>query len=325
MRALVVKQHGGIDVLEVQERPDPQPAPGEVLVRVAAAGVNFKDVYMREGVYPGEPPFVLGAECAGTVEAVGSGVTDVAVGDVVATTDAGGGMAELATVASGRVVRVPDGIDAETAAAVMLQGLTAHYLVRSTYPVAEGDGVLVHAAAGGVGQLLVQLTKARGAFVVATVGSAAKADIARDLGADAVVRYDEVTEPKQLAAAIRGHRPDGLHVAYDGVGKATWEASLAALRPRGMFVLFGAASGQVPPFDLQLLNRGGSLFATRPTLVDYVRATDELRARAAEVFTAVADGTVRLEIGGRYGLDEAPRAYEDLEGRRTTGKLLVVP
>jgi NADPH:quinone reductase len=219
-------------------------------------------------------------------------------------------------------VPVPAALDPEIAAAAMLQGMTAHYLVNSTYPLRSGEVVLIHAAAGGVGQLLVQLAKAKGAHVVATVGSAAKVAIAKDVGADEVIRYDEVDD---LAAAIRDLVPDGMHVAYDGVGKATFEASLASLRRRGMLVLFGAASGQVPPFDLQRLNPAGSLYVTRPTLAHYTAERDELLWRSGELLAALADGTLRLQIGGRYPFDDVARAYEDLEGRRTTGKLLVLP
>jgi NADPH2:quinone reductase len=280
------------------------------------------DVYRREGIYQVDPPFVLGSECAGRVAAVGDGVSDIAVGDVVASADASGSHAEFALVAAEKAVPVPDGLDPQLAAAAMLQGMTAHYLLNSTYPVRAGETVLVHAAAGGVGQLLVQLAKAKSARVIGTVGSERKAEIARALGADEVIRYDDVDD---LAAAVRALEPDGVHVVYDGVGRATFDASLAALRRRGMLVLFGGASGQVPPFDLQRLNSGGSLFVTRPTLGHYVADRDELLWRAGDVLSAVADGSLRLEIGGRYGLDDVQQAYRDLEGRRTTGKLLVVP
>jgi NADPH2:quinone reductase len=219
-------------------------------------------------------------------------------------------------------VPVPDGVSSDVAAAAMLQGMTAHYLVNSTYSVAAGDVVLVHAAAGGVGQLLVQMAKGKGARVVATVGSDAKVAVATAAGADDVIRYDQVDD---LAGAVRELVPDGVHVVYDGVGKATFEASLGSLRRRGLLALFGAASGQVPPFDLQRLNPAGSLFVTRPTLAHYVADRDELLWRSSEVFGAIAAGTLRIEIGGRYGLDEAAQAYTDLEGRATTGKLLIVP
>ena len=325
MRALVVPRHGGPDVLKVQDAADPEPGPGEVLVEVGAAGVNFIDVYRREGVYPKPTPFVVGSECAGTVRAVGDGVAGVRAGDVVATADTEGSHATLCVTRADRVVIVPQSVPVETAAAVMLQGLTAHYLLNSTYPVGEGAKVLVHAAAGGVGQLLVQLGKAKGAFVVATVGSAEKAVIARRLGADAVLRYDEITGTDQLAAAVREAADGGVDVAYDGVGRATFDASLGSLRRRGMLVLFGGASGQVPPFDLQRLNSAGSLFVTRPTLAHYTETADELRRRAGDVFAAIAGGTLEVAIGGRYPLDAAAEAYRALEGRRSTGKLLLVP
>ncbi|SHG64015.1 NADPH2:quinone reductase [Jatrophihabitans endophyticus] len=324
MRAVVVTEHGGVDVLAVQQRPDPEPGPGEVLVEVAAAGVNFKDVYMREGVYPGEPPFVLGDECAGRVVAVGAGVDGIGEGDVVATASARGGQAELAVVDAAQAVPVPEQVPADLAAAALLQGMTAHYLVHSTYPVAEGDEVLVHAAAGGVGRLLVQLATAQGARVVATVGSAAKVAVARAAGADVVLRTDEI-DAGDLAAAVRDVVPDGVHVVYDGVGRATFEASLAALRPRGLLALFGASSGQVPPFDLQRLNPAGSLFVTRPTLAHYAATRAELLQRAGDVFAGIADGSLDIAVGGRYPLADVATAYRDLEGRRTTGKLLLAP
>jgi NADPH2:quinone reductase len=222
-------------------------------------------------------------------------------------------------------VPVPDAVPVEVAAAAMLQGLTAHYLTRSTFAVLDGQWVLVHAAAGGVGQLLVQLCRSAGAHVVATVGSAEKAQIARDLGADAVVRYDGVNSVDDLAAAVRSAAGGGVHVAYDGVGKATFDASLASLRPRGMLVLFGGASGQVPPFDLQRLNAGGSLFVTRPTIVHYTADRQELLWRAGELFDAIAGGSLHVAIGGRYPMSRAADAYRDLEGRHSTGKLLIVP
>ena len=309
-------------MLQVQSRPVPEPGPGEVLIEVAAAGVNFIDVYQRSGVYPIPTPFVLGGEAAGRVLAVGEGVGEFAVGDIVATAGASGAMAEAVVVAADEVVPVPDGVDAEVAAAAMLQGMTAHYLVNSTYAVQAGDEVLIHAAAGGMGQLLVQLVKAKGAHVVATVGAPEKEQIARDLGADEVIRYDEVDD---LAEAVRAASDGGVHVAYDGVGKATFDASLASLRPRGMMALFGAASGPVPPIDPQRLNSGGSLFLTRPTLKHYIATREELLWRAGEILGAIADGSLQISIGGRYGLDRAGDAYRDLEGRATTGKLLIIP
>jgi NADPH:quinone reductase len=321
-RAVVVTRNGGPDVLDVQPRDIPEPGPGEVLVDVAASGINFADVYRREGVYRVETPFVLGSECAGTVRAVGPEVSAFSVGDRVASASAQGSHATVAVLPVGQTVPVPPGVDAELAAGAMLQGMTAHYLVNSTYAVQPGDWTLVHAAAGGVGQLLVQMIKSKGASVVATVGTAAKAEIARSRGADVVLRYDEVDD---VGAAVRDASGGGVHVAYDGVGRATFESSLTSLRVRGLMALFGAASGQVPPFDLQRLNSGGSLFVTRPTLKHYIETRHELLMRAGAVLNAVAFGNLQVEIGGRYPLAEAVRAYEDLESRRTTGKLLLIP
>ncbi len=326
IRALVVTASGGTDVLAVQDREIPPPGPGELQIRVAASGVNFIDVYQREGVYPTPTPFVLGGEAAGEVIAVGDGVDGFAVGDLVASAAVPGAHASMANLPAEEAVPVQDGVAADVAAAVMLQGMTAHYLVNSTYAVQPGDSVLVHAAAGGVGQLLVQLAKARGATVIGTASTDDKAAKAADAGADHVIRYDQLPEPQDLAAEVRRRNGDrGVSVVYDGVGKATFEASLGSLAPRGMLALFGGASGQVPPFDLQRLNRAGSLYVTRPTLAHYVATRDELLWRGGEVLAAVADGRLRVEIGGRYPLADAARAYDDLENRRTTGKLLLIP
>jgi NADPH2:quinone reductase len=322
-RALIVPRNGDSSVLEVRDVDVPPPGTGEVQVEVAAVGVNFIDVYQRQGVYQIPTPFVSGSEGAGTVVAVGDGVADVAVGDRVAWGDGLGGAATVVNRQADRVVPVPAGVDLEVAAAAMLQGMTAHYLVNSTYAVGEGTQALVHAAAGGVGQLLVQMIKARGGRVIATAGSDDKLAIARGLGADATVNYRDATD---LAADVRRASGDkGVHVAYDGVGRATFDASLASLRMRGMLVLFGGASGQVPPFDIQRLNAGGSLFLTRPTLGHYVATRAELLERAAAVLGDIASGHLRLEVGGRYALEDAAAAYDDLEGRRTTGKLLLIP
>lgn len=323
MRAVVVTAHGDPDVLQVQDVPVPEFGPTQLLVEVAASGVNFIDVYRRQGVYPTHPPFVLGMECAGRVLAIGAEVDGVSVGDVVATAEAGNGThAALAVLEAATAVPVPASVAPDIAAGAMLQGITAHYLTNSTFPVQPGNEVLVHAAAGGVGQLLVQLAKTKGAHVVATVGSAEKEQIARSAGADEVIRYDEVAE---LADAVRAASGGGVHVVYDGVGKATFDASLASLRPRGTLALFGGASGQVPPFDLQRLNSGGSLFVTRPTIVHHVATRDELTWRTGELFASIADGSLHIAIGGRYPMERAADAYRDLEGRRTTGKLLIVP
>lgn len=325
-KALVVTEPGDRSVLAVREIDIPAPQPDQVQVRVTAAGVNFIDVYRREGIYPQETPFTLGEEGAGVVEQIGSAVTDIAVGDRVAWGQASGSAAELVNVPAAVVVPVPDGLDLEVAAAAMLQGMTAHYLVNSTWPVRSGEVALVHAAAGGVGQLLVQLITAKGAEVVATAGSVDKLAIARDRGARHAINYREFDgDPEGLAAAIREAAGRGVDVAYDGVGKATFDASLKSLRPRGMGVLFGAASGQVPPFDLQRLNQLGSLFVTRPSLGAYLQTREELLWRAEEVLGALADGSLQLEIGGRYDLADAASAYEALEGRATTGKLVLRP
>lgn len=321
--ALVVTRHGGGGVLEVRGCEVAHPGPDEATVRVEAAGVNFIDVYQREGVYPTEPPFVIGSEGAGIVEAVGADATDVQVGDRVAWAMHLGSAASRVNVPARILVPVPDAVDLGTAAAVMLQGMTAHYLVNSTYAVQPGDSVLVHAAAGGVGQLLVQLATAKGATVVATAGSAEKLATARALGAQHTIDYTGVDD---LATQVReANGGKGVDVVYDGVGKATFDASLASLRPRGMLVLFGGASGQVPPFDLQRLNSGGSLFVTRPTLADYVATRAELLDRASAVLDDVAAGRLRVEIGGRHPLGDAAAAYGSLEGRRSTGKLLLIP
>jgi len=320
--ALVVTRHGGPEVLEVQSVPAPTPGPGRLLVRVAATGVNFVDVYRREGVYPTSPPFVACEEGAGVVVEAGPWTT-LGQGDRVAWADAPGSAAGLVAIPAESAVPVPDDVNLEVAAGLMLQGLTAHYLVTSTFPVMAGDTALVHAAAGGVGQLLVQLVKARGGRVIATAGGEGKLAIARALGADVTIDYRATTD---LAAEVRAATEGrGVDVVYDGVGAATFEASLASLRIRGTLVLYGASSGQVPPFDLQRLNRGGSLYVTRPTLAHHIATRDELLWRARELFKAVADGSLRPAIGERYELADAARAYADLESRRTTGKLLLIP
>jgi NADPH2:quinone reductase len=322
IRAVVVPATGGPEVLELQPRPLPELGADQLLVEVAASGVNFKDVYERQGIYPVPTPFVLGQELAGRVLAAGRDVTEFSPGDVVATASARGAHATVAVVDATRAVPVPPAVSPEEAAAALLQGMTAHYLVNSTFEVTSGSEVLIHAAAGGVGQLLVQLAKGKGAHVVATVGSAEKEHIAHAAGADVVLRYDQVDD---LAAVVREASSGGVDVAYDGVGQATFDASLASLRPRGLLALFGASSGPVPPFDIQRLNSGGSLFLTRPTLAHYTSTRAELLWRAGEVLGAIAAGTLHVSIGGRYPLDRAADAYRDLEGRRTTGKLLFIP
>jgi len=322
MRVVVAERLGGPEVLSVTERPAPEPGPGEVLVDVTAAGVNFIDIYQREGIgrYRREAPFALGGEGAGTVTAVGEGVTGLSAGDRVAWASVPGSYAEQVVLSASRAVTVPAGVSLQVAAAVILQGLTAHYLVSSTYPVRDGDVAVVHAAAGGVGLLLTQMVKRRGGIVVATTSGGPKEALARAAGADYVTGYDDFR-----GAVDKATGGVGAHVVYDGVGKDTFDDSLAAVRPRGMMVLYGASSGQVPPFDLQRLNWGGSLFATRPTLGNYVATVEELRWRAGELFGLVASGELDVRIGGTYPLADAARAQEDLAARRTTGKLLLIP
>ncbi|GAA2169952.1 quinone oxidoreductase [Pedococcus bigeumensis] len=322
-RALVVPRTGDSSVLEVRDVEVPPPGDAQVQVEVAAVGVNFIDVYQRQGVYPLSTPFVSCSEGAGTVVAVGSGVGDLAVGDRVAWGSGLGAGASVVNRAADTLVPVPEGVELDVAAAAMLQGMTAHYLVSSTYAVGPGTTALVHAAAGGVGQLLVQMIKAKGGRVIATAGSPAKLDIARGLGADAVINYREAGD---LAGKVReANGAKGVDVAYDGVGKATFDASLASLRPRGLMVLFGGASGQVPPFDIQRLNAAGSLFLTRPTLGHYTATREELLERGTSVLADIAAGRLVVEVGGRYPLADAATAYDDLEARRTTGKLLLIP
>lgn len=323
MRAIQITEAGGPDVLTPTELDDPVAGPGEVLVEVAAAGVNFIDTYQRAGIYPMRLPYVPGMEGAGRVRSLGEGVEGWAVGDRVAWCEQLGSYAELVAVEAAKAVPVPDGVDDDVAVGALLQGMTAHFLVNDTYPVQPGDDVLVHAAAGGVGLLLTQLATARGARVIATVSTPEKAELARGAGAADVIDY---TAEDDLAGAVRALTGGtGVAVAYDSVGRTTFDASLDSLRVRGMLVLFGAASGPVPPVDPQRLNRGGSLFLTRPTLFHHVATPEALRARAAAVYHAVADGSLDVRIGHRYPLDGARTAHEDLHARRTTGKVLLVP
>lgn len=321
-KALRVHTTGDSSVPVVEEIDIPSPGPGEVRVRVAASGVNFIDTYQRGGMYPMPLPFTLGMEGAGTVESLGEGVDGLAVGDTVAWCMEQGSAAELCVLAADRVVPVPEGVDAETAAAAMLQGMTAHFLVTDCYPVTADSTVLVHAAAGGVGQLLVQLAKEAGATVVATAGSPEKCETARARGADHAIDYTQVDD---LAAAVREIAPHGVDVVYDGVGRSTFDASLASLRPRGLMVLFGAASGAVPPFDPQRLNQGGSLYLTRPSLGAYIATPQELRERAGAVLDAVREQRLDIAVAGTYGLDDAKAGYDALEGRATQGKVLLRP
>jgi NADPH2:quinone reductase len=323
MRAVQITEQGGPEVLQPAELPDPEAGPGELLVEVAAAGVNYIDTYQRQGIYKLELPIVLGMEGAGRVRAVGEGVTEFAPGDRVAWAETQGSYAELIAVPAEKAVAVPDDVPDDVAVGALLQGMTAHFLVNDTYPLQRGQDALVHAAAGGVGLLLTQLAAARGARVIATVSTAEKEELARAAGAADVIRYTEVDD---LAAEVRRLTDGaGVAVAYDGVGRTTFDASLASLRLRGMLVLFGASSGPVPPVDPQRLNAAGSTYLTRPKLFDYVHTREELRDRAAAVYAAVADGTLDVRIGQRYPLADARSAHEDLQGRRTTGKLLLLP
>lgn len=323
MRAVVVSRTGGPDVLEVQELPDPLPGPADLLVDVEAAGVNFIDIYQREGRYAVDLPFVAGLEGAGTVREVGAQVQDVARGDRVAWAMVGGaGYATRAVVPADRAVPVPEGVSTEAAAAVLLQGMTAHFLCESTYAVRGGDEVVVHAAAGGVGLLLTQMVARKGARVIATVSTDEKEALARGAGADEVVRYDKQDLVERVRALTDGR---GVQVVYDGVGQGTFEAGLDCLARRGMLVLFGAASGAVPPVDPMRLAAKGSLFLTRPSLAHYVEDRDELLLRAREVFEQVRSGELEVRIGKRYRLDESAKAHEDLAARATTGKSLVLP
>lgn len=321
MRAATASRTGGPEVVEVGDVPDPQAGPGQVVVEVDAAGVNFVDTYQRSGVYPVPTPFGVGLEGAGRVVEAGEGVgEDLGVGRLVAWKQAPGSCAERVVVDAAEAVPVPDGVDAETAAALMLQGLTAQYLSSATYAVQPGDAVVVHAAAGGVGLLLTQMVVLRGGRVLATTSTPEKADLARAAGADEVLSYEGFA-----ARARELTDGEGVAAVYDGVGRATFAEGLDALRPRGVMVLFGGASGQVEPLDLQELNAKGSLYVTRPSLAAYTRTRAELEQRAEQVLGQAAAGRLDVRVGGRYDLDDVARAHEDLEARRTTGKLLVLP
>ncbi len=316
MKAVFVETPGGVENLKYAELAKPTPGPGQALVKIAAAGVNFIDIYFRTGLYPAPPPVVLGNEGAGTVEAVAPDVTNVAPGDRVAYAMARGSYAEYAVVPAWQLVKIPASVDFQTAAAAMLQGMTAHYLTHSTYPLKPGDSCLIHAAAGGVGLVLVQMAKMRGARVIGTAGTEEKAKLAKDAGADEVVVYTK-EEFKTKAK--------GMHVVYDSVGKSTFLDSLDCLRPRGMMVTFGNASGPAPEFAPLLLSQKGSLFITRPTLAHYTATPEELAWRAGDVLGWIAQGKLKLHIHKVYPLADAAEAHRDLEGRKTTGKLLLVP
>jgi len=322
MKAIQVPKTGGVEVLTFIDLPTPKPKPNEVLVKIAAAGVNYIDVYFREGRYPVTPPFIVGQEASGVVSEAGSDVRDFKPGERVAYTGITGAYAEYEAVPADRLVRVPAGITDHQAGAAMLQGMTAHYLTHSTYALKKGDIALIHAAAGGVGLLLVQMSKNLGARVIATVSTEEKAKLAREAGADDVIFYtkqDFEVETKRLTDG------KGVHVIYDGVGKTTFDQDLNVLRPRGYLALFGASSGPVPLFDLNKLAQKGSLFITRPTLVHHIASHEELQQRATDVLNMIASGKLKLRIEHLYPLRDAQQAHRDLEGRKTTGKLLLIP
>jgi NADPH:quinone reductase len=323
MQAIAIDAPGGPDVLKLHDLPVPEPKAGEALVRIEASGINFIDVYYRTGVYKAPSfPLVIGQEGAGVVDSVGEGVTTVAVGDRVAYAGVLGAYAQFAAVPEARLVHVPDGVSSRDAAALMLQGITAHYLVNSTFDLQRGQTALVHAGAGGVGLLLTQLAKAKGATVLTTVSTEEKAELSKRAGADVTIDYTREDFAKIARGVTLGK---GVDVVYDSVGKTTWEKSIDSLRPRGYFVLFGGSSGQVPPIDPQLLNQKGGLYLTRPSIVWYAATREELEWRARELFAAVLDGTLSLRVEHTYPLADAARAHEDLEARRTTGKLLLLP
>jgi NADPH2:quinone reductase len=322
MRAIQITQTGGAEVLQLRELPTPAPGPGEALIQIEACGVNFIDIYLREGRYPATLPFIPGQEAAGVVVGIGPGDTTVKVGDRVAWCGVPGTYAQFAVAPVARLIAIPGGVTTRQAAAAMLQGMTAHYLAYSTYAIQPNDAVLIHAGAGGVGLLLIQMAKRLGARVFATVSTDEKAALARAAGADKAILYtreDFAARVRELTAGA------GLPVVYDSVGKTTFDGSLACLRPRGTLVLYGGSSGAVPPFDLIQLSTRGSLYITRPTLKDYTATREELLQRAGDVLGWVADGSLKLRLEHSYALADAAQAHRDLESRKTTGKLLLIP
>ncbi len=322
MKAIQIKQTGGPEVMELVDLPVPQPKSNEVVVKIQAAGVNFIDVYNREGRYKQALPFVLGQEGAGTVSAVGSDVHGLKVGDRVAYAMVMGSYAEYAAVPADKIVKVPEGVGDREAAAAILQGMTAHYLAYDTHPLKKGETALVHAAAGGVGLLLVQMAHNIGARVIGTVSTEEKAKLAREAGADDIILYTKADFEAETKRLMGGK---GVDVVYDSVGKTTFDKGLNLLRPRGMMALFGGSSGAVPPFDPLVLTQKGSLFLTRPSLGAYVLTPKELQDRAGAVFGMIRDGKLKLRIEHIYPLEQAQQAHRDLEGRKTTGKLLLIP
>ena len=323
MHAIEVTETGGPEVLTYVERRYPAPGPGEVLIKAEAIGVNFIDTYFRSGQYPRETPFIIGSEVCGTVEAVGEDVAALQIGDRVVTAQANGAYAEYSLAPADFVAYVPEGVSPEVAAASLLKGMTAHYLIKSLYPVQQGDAVLVHAGAGGVGLILTQWATSMAARVITTVSTPEKAELSRQAGAVEVLDYPE--DPEEFGAKIKELTDGGVAVVYDGVGAATFDASLASLAIRGTLALFGASSGPVPPFNPQRLNAAGSLFLTRPTLVHYTRTADEFGWRAGELLEAIANGTINVTVSERYRLEDAEQAHRDLQDRKTIGSVVLVP
>ena len=325
MQAIQILTTGNADVLELRDLPTPSPGPGEALVRIEASGINFIDIYLREGRYPAKLPYILGQEAAGTIIAIGEPgpqPTTLKVGDRVVWCHIPGTYAQLAIAPTSALIPIPESVTAQQAAAAILQGLTAHYLSRSTYPIRPGDEVLIHAGAGGVGLLLTQMAKSLGARVFTTVSNEEKAELSREAGADEVILYTREDFAAKIKTLATG---PGLNAVYDSVGKTTFDKSLEVLRPRGMMVLFGGSSGAVPPFDLIKLSTMGSLYVTRPTLRDYTATRADLESRATDVLDSVANGSLKLRIEHIYPLADAARAHRDLESRKTTGKLLLIP
>jgi NADPH:quinone reductase len=325
MHAIEISETGGPEVMRYVDTPQPAPGPGELLIKAEAIGVNFIDTYFRSGQYPRELPFVIGSEVCGTVEALGEGAGEgFSVGDRVASAAATGAYAEFATAPASLTAHVPGSVTSDVAASVLLKGLTAHYLLKSVYPVQTGDAVLVHAGAGGVGLILTQWAHLLGARIITTVSTPEKARMSKDAGADEVLSYPD--DPAQFGQQIRAlTHGAGVAAVYDGVGATTFDASLASLAVRGTLALFGASSGPVPPVDPQRLNAAGSVFLTRPTLAHFMRTAQEFSWRADELFEAVAGGAIKIEVGGRYPLAEAARAHQDLQGRRTAGSIVLLP
>ncbi|GAA4535236.1 quinone oxidoreductase family protein [Mycobacterium paraffinicum] len=324
MHAIEVSETGGPEVLRYIDAPQPTPGSGEVLIKAEAIGVNYIDTYFRSGQYPRELPFILGSELCGTVAAAGDGVDGFRVGDRVVSASASGGYAEYATAPATLTAHVPDGVSSDVAASVLLKGLTAHYLLKSVYPVQAGDTILVHAGAGGVGLILTQWAHLLGARVITTVSTPEKARLSRQAGADEVLSYPD--DADEFGRQIRGLTDGaGVEAVYDGVGATTFDASLASLAVRGTLALFGAASGPVPLFDPQRLNAAGSVFLTRPSLAHFIRTGQEFSWRAEELFDAIAGGAITVEVGGRYPLPEATRAHQDLQGRKTAGSIVLLP